>query len=430
MQDKKFLETAKRKDSNIEVLSAAAWICGEYCNFLEDIPSTLECLLTPQVVKLPVKVQTIYVHSVIKIFAFWTSELTSQWNAELQREFVKVTNVMYEKMDMFTHSTDLEVQERACDVKSLFKIILDSVDNPTLDANEVPVVLESLPDLFFIYELNPVAPKAQSKVPVPEGLDLDAWINEPLPDLVQDFDSDASVAESPVFEKTHKSGKKSKKSKKSKLIDSSDDEGRERRRSARREARKNDPYYIMAEGGGSGKKKKDRLLDFDDDIDNIPVVELKLDELDLKASKSKKSKRAKIQTVYAEEEMPENAAESEDEKPSATGKKGAVYTKKSTRDIFENNEESGLNNVDLSTPLGEDEKFQQVQAYLSPEEVRAKEEARYRAERRELKALQKKNKEMLETKKSKSSKAKTEVEPIVTEKKKKKKSSSKKSKVI
>jgi AP-3 complex subunit delta-1 len=24
-----------------------------------------------------------------------------------------------------------------------------------------------------------VAPKAQKKVPVPEGLDLDAWINEP-----------------------------------------------------------------------------------------------------------------------------------------------------------------------------------------------------------------------------------------------------------
>ena len=33
--------------------------------------------------------------------------------------------------------------------------------------------------LFFADELNPVAPKAQKKVPIPEGLDLDAWINEP-----------------------------------------------------------------------------------------------------------------------------------------------------------------------------------------------------------------------------------------------------------
>lgn len=32
---------------------------------------------------------------------------------------------------------------------------------------------------LFAGELNPVAPKAQRKVPVPEGLDLDAWINEP-----------------------------------------------------------------------------------------------------------------------------------------------------------------------------------------------------------------------------------------------------------
>jgi len=34
-------------------------------------------------------------------------------------------------------------------------------------------------ETFFAGELNPVAPKAQKKVPVPEGLDLDAWINEP-----------------------------------------------------------------------------------------------------------------------------------------------------------------------------------------------------------------------------------------------------------
>lgn len=166
MQDKQFLETAKKRDSNIEVLSAAAWICGEYCNYLENIPSTLECLLTPQVAKLPVKVQTIYVHSVIKIYAYWTSELTSQWNAELHGEFVKVTKVMYEKMDMFTHSADLEVQERAYDVKSLFKIILDAVDNPTVDANQVPLVLEGLPDLFFIYEFHPDLIEPQEYYPL------------------------------------------------------------------------------------------------------------------------------------------------------------------------------------------------------------------------------------------------------------------------
>jgi len=38
--------------------------------------------------------------------------------------------------------------------------------------------------LFTIYELNPVALTAQASVPVPEGLDLDAWIVPPPKDVV------------------------------------------------------------------------------------------------------------------------------------------------------------------------------------------------------------------------------------------------------
>lgn len=113
--------------------------------------------------------------------------------------------------------------------------------------------------------------------------------------------------------------------------------------------------------------------------------------------KNRKSKRTKKTVpkipVYAEEEMPEDAAQSEEEKEEKNGHKHqavktALYTKKSARDIFENAEELGLNSVDLSTPLGADEKFQQVKAYLSPEELRIQEEAKYRNERRELRALQ------------------------------------------
>merc|ERR1712129_314769 len=38
---------------------------------------------------------------------------------------------------------------------------------------------------------NPVAPKAQKKVPVPEGLDLDAWINEPPSESEPDSEDSA-----------------------------------------------------------------------------------------------------------------------------------------------------------------------------------------------------------------------------------------------
>lgn len=155
------------------------------------------------------------------------------------------------------------------------------------------------------------------------------------------------------------------------------------------------------------------------DVDSIPVVELNVEEINSrmhthllvylqmltkmrigasslkKTKKTKRSKRPKSPPklpVYAEEEMPEDAAVSEDEKEDNSNRKNktkaTLYTKKSTRDIFDNAEEAGLNNVDLSTPLGEDEKFQQVKAYLSPEELRLQEEAKYRSERRQLRALQ------------------------------------------
>lgn len=131
---------------------------------------------------------------------------------------------MYDKMNMFTQSKDLEVQERAYDVKSLFNIILDAVH--LNDSNALPSVLQGLPELFFIYELNPVAPKAQSKVPVPEGLDLDAWINDPLPDLIDDVESDEiCMAEYDNGRKSATKKKSTKKSRKSKATAySSEDE--------------------------------------------------------------------------------------------------------------------------------------------------------------------------------------------------------------
>lgn len=68
--------------------------------------------MTSYVTDMPANVQKLYVHNVIKIYAFWVQGLTEEWNAELQTEFVKVTQVMKDKMSMFARSADLEVQER------------------------------------------------------------------------------------------------------------------------------------------------------------------------------------------------------------------------------------------------------------------------------------------------------------------------------
>lgn len=49
---------------------------------------------------------------------------------------------------------------------------------------------------LFDGELNPVAAKAQRKVPVPEGLDLDEWINSPPAsddEATEEFDLGGSI---------------------------------------------------------------------------------------------------------------------------------------------------------------------------------------------------------------------------------------------
>jgi AP-3 complex subunit delta-1 len=47
-----------------------------------------------------------------------------------------------------------------------------------------PKSLYLIQPLFSSYELNPVASNAQASVPIPDGLDLDAWIVPPPKELV------------------------------------------------------------------------------------------------------------------------------------------------------------------------------------------------------------------------------------------------------
>lgn len=56
-------------------------------------------------------------------------------------------------------------------------------------------------DLLHLFEgeLNPVAFKAQKRVPIPEGLDLDAYINEPEDNSDSEDSSDYSFNQSSLF---------------------------------------------------------------------------------------------------------------------------------------------------------------------------------------------------------------------------------------
>lgn len=77
-----------------------------------------------------------------------------------------------------------------------------------------------------------MAPKAQKKVPVPEGLDLDAWINDPLPESGEESEAE-NVSFGHVYEteetsrRRGKGGRKGRKAK-GELDSEEEDERKER----------------------------------------------------------------------------------------------------------------------------------------------------------------------------------------------------------
>ncbi|XP_058128054.1 AP-3 complex subunit delta [Anopheles ziemanni] len=211
-----------------EVLYAAAWIVGEFASHLDEPERTLAVLLRPK----PVvgHIQAVYVQNALKLFAFLLG------SAERAADLAKVTGccqLMLVGLRDFLSSADIEVQERASSVVALVRLLRDNISDDqggddtttvateqekTAAANIIELTLddpspgvvgdgETQPDAssttttttteadtprwqfvrqfvgelqgLLESELNPVAPKAQRKVQLPEGLDLDEWINTP-----------------------------------------------------------------------------------------------------------------------------------------------------------------------------------------------------------------------------------------------------------
>jgi len=82
----------------------------------------------------------------------------------------EIIKIMHARLPLFTQSQHLEVQERACFVSEVLTLYVDLQTTGDSIGSELASVFEE--------PLNPVSSKSQKKVPVPEGLDLDKWINE------------------------------------------------------------------------------------------------------------------------------------------------------------------------------------------------------------------------------------------------------------
>lgn len=177
-------------DGMCEALYAAAWILGEYVeaqefrtlDLTEDVMEALDAMLSSRAATvLPQHIQSVFLEAALKLFVKAAScalpsqaEDGSETPGEESPRMKEILELFDKKLPQFTLSQHLEVQERACFLDALIKIYREVGAEQALQLDA---------ELFGLIEepLNPVSATAQSRVPIPEGLDLDAWINEPPP---------------------------------------------------------------------------------------------------------------------------------------------------------------------------------------------------------------------------------------------------------
>uniref|UniRef100_A0A8C4J388 AP-3 complex subunit delta-1 n=1 Tax=Dromaius novaehollandiae TaxID=8790 RepID=A0A8C4J388_DRONO len=397
-----------------EVLYAAAWICGEFSEHLEEANQTLEAMLRPKVTTLPGHIQAVYVQNMVKLYASILQQKEQSGEKEAAQE---ITQLMIERLPQFVQSADLEVQERASCILQLIKYI------QKLQIKEVPVAEEVI--ALFAGELNPVAPKAQKKVPVPEGLDLDAWINEPPSDSESEDEKPKTIF--------HDEEQRHSRHKQPEI----DEEELARRREARKQEQANNPFYIK-----SSPSPQKRYQDTPG-VEHIPVVQIDLSvplkvpgmpmsdqyvkleeerrhkqklEKDKKKKKQKKEKRGKhhrhnsLHTESEEdiapahhvdiitEEMPENALPSDE-------------------DDKDSNDPYKALDIDLDKPLADSEKLP-VQRHRNAEDLKSPDSEAPLAEKKSKKP-KKKEKKHKEKERDKGKKKEKEKKVVEEEEEKK-----------
>ena len=284
----------------VSVLQYAAWIVGEYVEYCVDVQATADALLRVTADALPLDALCAYLQAIPKVFACMVSQQPLMWNQERK----SITSLLLARIIHFleplsTHP-NLEIQERAVGILELMRIASQAIVNEDDTDGQAPLLLTRVfPELFSGFELNPVAPSAQRKVPLPDGLDLDMPINDTLSSTLRKVDYD-------TLDDAHSFQLKSYKKKSipqsppglalptSPMYDpedsyqqagegSSDLAALTRKRMMRREKNRDDPFYIGGEDISSGtstpfhdilKSSNGEVMD----VDSIPIMTLDLGE--------------------------------------------------------------------------------------------------------------------------------------------------------
>lgn len=374
-----------------EVYYAAAWITGEYVmEFLDDVDDEEEDkseeeereteeeklqrledladeMLQPRTTTLPGHVQTVFIQALLKI-------LTAMAERADDATVERIATVIMERLPAFVQSEYIEVQERAVCLQQLLLALGMGLGALTAherterafdgSASLDPAKRLDVLNSYFAERLAPVGVKAQRKVPLPGDLDLD----EPLSNSEAKFlesggDVSAFSSEddlevsfvsqghagigggysgigdgSPERKAGHKHRRHDHSSSESESEaeseNSADEKERKEREYAREQERlRKDPFYLS--GGSQASAGAGANAGFGNMIG----------ALGSNGKKKKASKKSKSRDILEDELMPEGARSSDEDRRRARKKRGSM-----------GEDETDLAAVDLSIPLGENEK--------------------------------------------------------------------------
>jgi AP-3 complex subunit delta-1 len=294
------------------VLEYAGWLVGEYANYLSRPEPVMTSLLHPTSIHLPSRTLAVYLQAIPKVFSSMAGNEQVSWTPERKTLMsLLMARIIHFLEPLSTHPS-LEVQERAVEYLELMRLAAEAASATAAGADQSeftdpPLLLtQAIPALFTGAELNPVAPGAQRRVPVPEDLDLDTPINPNLHFLLSQADlegieadeddvfaaysepaaayTEATAVSAPAADRLdapHKEPAPYQDAVEEEYLDA---DILARRKADRRERYKDDPFYIDADAGSGAVTPLSRIVrdtnskdkDTDLDIDSIPVMDLEL----------------------------------------------------------------------------------------------------------------------------------------------------------
>ena len=292
------------------ILTFVAWIVGEYVDGSVSSYHSLDSLIHPKVQSLSSVVICAYLQAIPKVLTSIVSQRLLDWSSEHKTMMSLLVARVIHFLEPLAMHPNLEVQERSVELLELMRVASQAITSHGLENERGPLlVTRAIPQLFTGFELNPVAPTAQRKVPLPRDLDLGAHINKNLPRLLQLADqgplagSEAAEFESfynkrsvpriaigPAFDTLPSLGLEA--SSYQQTGDSSQDtDAFMRKRNERRERNKDDPFYIGNDDVYSGTSTPFheilRSANGEDlDVDAIPIMSLDIGDKILAADGS------------------------------------------------------------------------------------------------------------------------------------------------